>query len=537
MPLTFCPLGRAAWPRPGGSPKGQPRSRTLVSALRGRGLRILLEGLVVLCAVSVGLPAAPVRAAAWNPARDLPVSLALGPQLHWGRGPQDALVPGGTISAAAALTPRAAGWRWRRAATPFPRPEDVESVPPAAASGRYAVQEEDVGQFLSACVRLRAAPDIASWYCTDFIGPVPDVLLEGTPLTQPLDLLPWPGGGWAVAERAGRVHLYRAGQAPRVLLDLTEDVGNLRDENGLYSLALDPRFPAAPFLYVAHTFRPAANSERQGLRVARFPLAAGRIRRQDELVILETAPKPQIVHFGGALRFGLDGLLYLSVGDGGQHPAEAQWLDTWSGKILRLDVRQATRDQPYRIPADNPLRGRPDARPEIYAWGFRNPWRMAFDPLNGALWVSDVGTGWLSAAEEVNRVRAGTNYGWDLMEGDHCLVWEVCAALNLAPPLFSYGHIPLGGCAAIVGGVVYRGTAQPWLVGSYLFGDFCRGHVWALMPDASGRWRPRTLLRLPVGQFLLSFAVDGRGEVLLLQQQGPLLRLTPPPGIRQGHAE
>ena len=207
MPLAFCLLGRA-W--------------------RGRGLRILTGGLV-------GLPAAPVRAAEWNPARDLPVSLALGPQLHWGRGPQDALVPGGTISAVAALTPRADGWRWRRAATPFPRPEDVESVPPAAASGRYAVQAEDMGQFLSACLRLRAAPDIASWYYTDFIGPVPDVLLEEAPLTQPLDLLPWPGGGWAVAERADRVHLYRAGQVPRVLLDLTEDVGNLRGENGLYS--------------------------------------------------------------------------------------------------------------------------------------------------------------------------------------------------------------------------------------------------------------------------------------------------------------
>ena len=261
-------------------------------------------------------------------------------------------------------------------------------------------------------------------------------------------------------------------------------------------------------------------------------------------MILETAPRPQIVHFGGALRFGLDGLLYLSVGDGGQHPAEAQWLDTWSGKILRLDVRQATRDQPYRIPADNPLRGQPDARPEIYAWGFRNPWRMAFDPLNGALWVSAVGTSGLGAVEEVNRVQAGTNYGWDLREGGEgrghgrCFVdRKICAALDLAPPFFSYGHTPLDWCVAIVGGVVYRGTAQPWLVGSYLFGDLCRGHVWALMPDASGRWRLRTLLRLPVGQFLLSFAVDGRGEVLVLQQQGPLLRLTSPPGIRQGDAE
>lgn len=489
-----------------------------------------------------------MRAAEWNPAQDLPAPLVFGLPLQWGE--TDEPVPGGTISVSSPLTPRAGRWRWRRAATPFPRPEDVETVPHAAAKPQlYELQDEDVGQFLSACRLIRAAPDIAPWYCTDFIGPIPDILLEGTPLVQPLDLLPWPGGGWAVAERIGRILLYRAGQAPHVLLDLTKDVGKMKDESGLYNLALDPRFPAAPFLYASYTFSDEANPDLQGLRVTRFPVAAGRIHRQDELVILETAPLPQIIHFGGALRFGLDGLLYLGLGDGGWHlyrspsdggkkRSEAQYLDTWAGKILRLDVRQATRDQPYRIPADNPLRGQLDARPEIYAWGFRNPWRMAFDPLNGALWVSDPGVGWPNAAEEVNRVQAGVNYGWDLMEGDHCRVdREVCAAKVMALPLFSYGHVrpPAPTCSAIVGGVRYRGTAQPWLVGSYLFGDYCRGTIWALMSDASGRWRQRALLRLP--QRLLSFAVDARGEVILLQAQGPLLRLTPSPGIHQGNAE
>lgn len=509
-------------------------TETLITALHGCAPRSILglgrwgAGFIALLAASVGLPTAPARAAEWNPAQDLPAALVFGPQLRWSRKPHDALVPGGAIRVSS--MPRADRWRWRRAATPFPRPEDIESVPSAADPWHYALQDEDVGQFLSACLQIRAAPDIAPWYCTDFIGPVPDILLDGTPLAQPLDLLPWPGGGWAVAERAGQILLYRAGQAPRVLLDLTEVVGDLGAENGLYNLALDPQFPAAPFLYVSHTFRQLeAQAELHGLRVARFPLAAGRIRRQDELVILETAPAPSLIHFGGALRFGLDGQLYLSVGEG-QHSVEAQWLDTWSGKILRLDVRQATRDQPYRIPADNPLRGQPDARPEIYAWGFRNPWRMAFDPLNGALWVGDVGG---DIREEVSRVQAGANHGWDIAEGDRCYAMpEVC--VSLIAPIASYSHT--AGRCAIVGGVVYRGTAQPWLVGSYLFGDFCSGEIWALMPDESGRWRPRALLRLPVGQHLLSFAVDAHGEVLLLQQRGPLLRLTPPHGGHQGNA-
>ncbi len=398
--------------------------------------------------------------------------LNIAPTLFFAKQPKVRGLPAVGQTLTVALGPRtrayrASRWRWRRAASPQPLPQAVETVAdPGTGHYEYVIQPRDAGYFLSACIQLAVTRDIVAWYCTSFVGPIdaadggaptrswrsldappcadlastgavreanadPPPLarstdggrwrllpaLDGRRWHDPVDLLPWPAGGWAVAERAGRILRHQPGQTPCLLLDLAAEVGPLGTENGLLNLALDPQFPAAPFLYVYYT-RAANSSRPMQLRLARFPVAGGRLRREAELVLLETVPRPNQgnVHFGGALGFGPDGLLYLGLGDR-QAPEQVPRLDSLLGKILRLDVRQATRARPYRIPAANPWRGQAEARPEAYARGFRNPWRLAFDPRDGALWVADVGQG---HREEVNRMQAGADYGWPLWEGNLC---------------------------------------------------------------------------------------------------------------------
>ena len=550
--------------------------------------------LIVLACLAViyALWASPILVAASGSELDIP------PPLFFAQQRQIRGLPAVGQTLTVALGPRARAyrasrWRWRRAASPQPLPQAVETVAsPETAHWEYAIRTRDAGYFLSACIQLAVTRDIASWYCTPFVGPIlynaappcaadgdlsriprsttlnsqclgsldappcaadrdlsrrPDALheanaalptlhvapprgrwrllpaLDGRRWHKPVDLLPWTAGGWAVAERAGRILHHRPGQTPCLLLDLTAEVGPLGTENGLLSLALDPQFPAAPFLYVYYTRGTLAARSLQS-RLARFPVADGRLRRAEELVLLETAPRPDHPwHFGGALGFGPDGLLYLGLGDR-QAPEQAPRLDSLLGKILRLDVRQATRAQPYRIPAANPWRGNA-VRPEAYARGFRNPWRLAFDPRDGTLWVADVGYG---TREEVNRVQAGADYGWPLWEGGLCQgEAAACAAAPHAAPVATYAHVQ-GNCA-VIGGVVYRGAALPGLDGAYLFGDHCSGRVWALTPRAGGGWRQRQLLQLPPGPNLLAFATAGEAVYLLVGDgaDGTILQLAP----------
>ena len=513
---------------------------------------------------------APGPAALSSATLDVPPALFFGPRLQ--HSDLD-LAVGQTLKASLWEPQRGysvSRWRWRRAARPQPWPQDIETVTTFSETNHdeYTIQALDGGYFLSACIALRVTRDIGSEYCTPFMGPVryDDALscaadedravavtapppppppavraepargflrllpaLDGQRWRDPVALLPWPAGGWAVAERAGRILRHRPGQTPCLLLDLTAAVGPLGGENGLLSLALDPQFPAAPFLYVYYT-RGTLAARSLHSRLARFPVSDDRIRREEELALLEiqrlTSPYPDRgSHFGGALGFGPDGLLYLGIGDRNASE-QATRLDSLLGKILRLDIRQATRARPYRIPATNPWRGQaPEAyarpyrtapnlwrgqAPEVYARGFRNPWRLAFDPQDGALWVADVGR---YTREEVNRVQAGANYGWPQWEGDRCRDPAACAAPHAAP-VATYGH-EQGNCA-VIGGGVYRGAALPGLDGAYLFGDYCSGRVWALTPRADGGWRKRQLLQLPPGPRLMAFAFVGAKVYLLV---------------------
>ena len=224
--------------------------------------------------------------------------------------------------------------------------------------------------------------------------------LGGRTFEQPIELLAWPDGGLLVAEQRGSLTVYGQDGSVRGVLDLSDRV-TFSDERGLLSVAVDPQFAARPFLYIWYSPRGTHVT-----RLSRFPVAAGLADRDAELVILEVQ-QPYSNHNGGALRFGPDGMLYLGIGDGGaaNDPHEnGQNRGTLLGTIIRIDVSAASEQYRYDIPADNPFLGVPGVRPEIFAYGLRNPWRMAFDPDTGDLWVGDVGQ---NRVEEVVDRRGG----------------------------------------------------------------------------------------------------------------------------------
>ena len=198
----------------------------------------------------------------------------------------------------------------------------------------------------------------------------------------------------------------------------------------------------------------------------------------------------------------------------------AQSLSTLLGKMLRIDVDSGA---PYSIPADNPFADGSGA-PEIWSYGWRNPWRWSFDRANGNLFVGDVGQ---SSVEEIDAEPAGTggrNYGWNIMEGDHCFRTDPCDADGLTPPV-AVNHRDHGECA-IIGGYVYRGTAYPDFVGAYVFSDNCSDTLWAFDADAAiatGHAEPQDLGE--AGFNPTSFGEDESGELYLVNGRGEIYHL------------
>ena len=356
----------------------------------------------------------------------------------------------------------------------------------------------------------------------------------GITFEQATEVNPWPSGELAIADRSGTIVLLTSEASVSLLLDLTDIVASgvsEVDERGLLSVALDPRFEEFPFMYLYYTVQDPRNEDITFARLSRFPIVDGKPVRGQELILLDIPRDPEAArHYGGAIRFGPDGMLYLGIGDAECFECP-QRLDSLHGKIIRVDVRGASVDAPYKIPDDNPFREEPETLPEIWAYGLRNPWRMAFDFQNGKLWVGDVGE---ANYEEVNIATAGSNLGWPITEGFDCFeVSESTAGYynvsmgfpcrdtgHFVEPIVAYEHV---GKCAIVGGLVYRGTAIPWLNGTYLFGDYCSGQVWALDGDAESGWRMIEIVDLD--KPLSSFGLDADGEVLVLTFGGPVLRL------------
>jgi glucose/arabinose dehydrogenase len=290
-------------------------------------------------------------------------------------------------------------------------------------------------------------------------------------------------------------------------------------ERGLLSLAFHPQYAQNGAFFVYYF-------DRDGHTVlARYRVSADDPNRADPSsgTILLRIRQPFPDHNGGGLKFGPDGYLYLSVGDGGGTQGDpegnAQNLSVLLGKILRLDVNDLSSDR-YAIPPDNPFVNTPNAAPEIWAYGLRNPWRISFDRETGDLYIADVG--W-AGAEEVNFVPSGSqggmNFGWNIMEGDNRLSDKPLGA-DYMPPFVTYDHTQ--GCS-VTGGYVYRGAQLQALRGLYFYGDYCNGNVWIAERDRDGAWQTR-LFRSTRRQ-ISSFGEDQRGELYLIDYKGYVLRL------------
>lgn len=296
-----------------------------------------------------------------------------------------------------------------------------------------------------------------------------------------------------------------------------------RSELGLLGLAYHPRFDENGLFYVNY------NPEHGPLRTIisewrTDPKALATTRASETRRVLEVR-QPYPNHDGGGLVFGPDGLLYIGMGDGGAADdplGNGQKLTTLLGAMLRIDVDSRSDGQQYGIPKDNPFVGRSDARPEIWAYGLRNPWRFSFAP-DGRLIVADVGQ---DLWEEISIVSKGANMGWAVYEASHCFKSNPrCGKGEFVDPVFEYGRQKGG---SVTGGFVYLGQEIPELKGKYIFGDYLSGRVWAMdVPKQTGQQAPAREL----GEWSRSISTFGRnasGELFIGDlARGEILRLVP----------
>lgn len=318
-----------------------------------------------------------------------------------------------------------------------------------------------------------------------------------------------------IVEKQGRVRVQNIEEmTDETFLDISFKVST-SSEQGLGSIAFHPNYSDNGRLFVSYT-----NLEGDSI-VSEFRVSTNpnKVDLRSERVVMKVA-QPGTYHNVGQLVFGPDGYLYIASGDGaapGDPFMNGQNLGTLLGAILRIDIDSP---YPYSIPSDNPFVGIGGARGEIWAYGFRNPWRIAFDAETGRLMCADVGQDF---REEVDIIERGGNYGWNTMEGTLCFEpASGCDQSGLELPVFEYSH---GNAAAVIGGVVYRGNDFPALDGAYIFGDFTKGIVWALRESESGTWIRQ---KLTSGNYLItSFGVDENNEVYVTDVLGKVLKLTP----------
>lgn len=358
-----------------------------------------------------------------------------------------------------------------------------------------------------------------------------ETLYDG--LDKPVALLPLDDGSMLLSSLNGQVYLLRdGGVRAGLVLDLSARVTALQGEQGFYGVALEPADAAAAAGRPRWLVGAFAERDTGDLIVSAFPfddetVTAAAARE----VVLLRVPMPEPFHYGGHVEFGPDGMLWVSVGNGESSnvylhrlPFSSQDLSTVRGKLLRLDLSGSAEGEAYAIPADNPFVGVDGVSPEIYAYGFRNPWKFTFHPVTGEVVLVDVGN---DRWEEVNVVARGGDHGWPRREGFECqhlpdapgLVNDDCESLPFVPPVYAYGHLaldPTGG-QAVVGGVVLAGSSA---AGTYLFGDFVVGRIWAL-DLASGQATELLDTDLPI----TLIALGPGGEVFVVSISGTVARL------------
>jgi glucose/arabinose dehydrogenase len=319
-----------------------------------------------------------------------------------------------------------------------------------------------------------------------------------------------------VVEQTGRIRIVKAGRLlPAAFLDLTDRV-RAGGEQGLLSVAFHPRYATNGLLYVNYTDR------RGDTRVERYSVSRDPDRADPasaKLVIM--IEQPFANHNGGLVMFGPDSMLYIGMGDGGSGGdphGHGQNRATLLGKMLRLDV---DRGDPYAVPRDNPFAGRAGMRGEIWAYGLRNPWRFCFDPPTGLLYIADVGQNLWEEIDVAGAARGGLDYGWNVMEGDHCYRSRDCDRGGRVPPAVEYHHDD--GCS-VTGGFVYRGRRMPDLVGHYFYADYCRGWIRSFKYEGGRVTAHREWRGVEPGN-VTSFGQDSAGEIYLCSSDGAVHRL------------
>jgi glucose/arabinose dehydrogenase len=339
-----------------------------------------------------------------------------------------------------------------------------------------------------------------------------------------------------ILEKTGKIQIIKNGQLLGTpFLDVSSKmvkVSSLYDERGLLGLAFHPNYTTNGrfFIYYCAPSTTSGVDHENVIAEYRVSPSDPDVADPTSETILLNIDAPQSNHVGGQLAFGPDGMLYIGVGDGGgegdQHGliGNGQNISTNLGKILRIDVDHGT---PYAIPPDNPFASGNGSK-EIYAYGFRNPYRFSFDNLTGRLFVADVGQ---DKWEEIDLVENGKNYGWRIMEGNHVFDPALADYLHinfssLTPPIYDYSHY-VG--HAIIGGYVYRGIQSPQLQGKYVFADWSdsffqgRGKIFYLQETSPNVWTHMEFTLQPdqpLNRYIQAIGQDEAGELYVLAERG-----------------
>jgi uncharacterized repeat protein (TIGR03806 family) len=344
-----------------------------------------------------------------------------------------------------------------------------------------------------------------------------------------LDMTLGPGGQrWYISEDPGLIWSFPVGDQDVERAELFMDIRRKDhqyigwwEQRRLWSIAFHPKFAENGYVFVCYN-DPKPQPTR--VRISRFQVdlknnSGTSCDVESERIIFEWVSP--VDHNGGCMKFGPDGMLYFTAGDGGPI---ADFYDTGqdisdiNASVLRIDVDHEYKGKPYSIPKDNPFVNVPGARGEVWAYGTRNIWKMNFDRKTGDLWGGDVGQ---DLWEMVLKIEKGGNYGWSITEGTHPFRTDrKLGPTPILPPVFEHEHSE---ARSITGGVVYRGSALPKLEGAYVYGDYEMGKVWALKYDGKKVTQQAEIMDTP--RHIVSFAEDGDGEAYVLDYGGTIHKM------------
>ncbi|MCO8124033.1 PQQ-dependent sugar dehydrogenase [Stieleria sp. TO1_6] len=363
--------------------------------------------------------------------------------------------------------------------------------------------------------QIHGTPDPPNPYTTTQV-------FADVPLFEPTEMIRVPNTDrWLVADNKGQIVSFSK-QADRDIQDAIDLKALPMPGRQVFGMTFHPDYPRQPWCYISYV---VSTDTPDGTRLSRFKVI------DTERMVLDPASEQVIIswigggHSGGSLHFGADNYLYISIGDG-DRPNPPDFKDTGqdisdlAASVLRIDVNQSADGLAYRIPDDNPFVDLPGARGEVWAFGFRNPWKMAFDPKTDTLWTGDVG--W-EMMEMIYRVDRGANYGWSLMEGSQVVKENgKLGPAPITPPMAEHSHLE---ARSITGGYFWNSPRLPELVDAYIYGDWITGKIWGLKHDGEKVIWKRELA--DTSMRIICFALDTDGEVLVVGFDGSIHRLQP----------